>query len=98
MHAQINRPLVILVAVLGHACMAPPAKNPITASASAAPIKVASVVAATESLPRLIALTGTLKASAESSVAANANGQISRTFVERGSVVAKGVGTGLTLG
>jgi membrane fusion protein (multidrug efflux system) len=38
----------------------------------------------------LIPLTGTLKASAESSVAANANGQIIRTFVERGSVVAKG--------
>ena len=90
MHAQINRPLVILVAVLGHACMAPPARNPTAAPATEVPIKVASVVAATESLPRLIALTGTLKASAESSVAANANGQISRTFVERGSVVAKG--------
>ena len=90
MYAQIKRPLVILVAVLGHACMAPPAKNPSAASASVAPVKVASVVAATEALPRLLALTGTLKASAESSVAANANGQISRTFVERGSVVAKG--------
>lgn len=90
MHAQINRPLVILVAVLGHACSTPPAKNPSTASAPAAPVKVASVVAATESVPRLISLTGTLKANAESSVAANANGQISRTFVERGSVVARG--------
>ena len=90
MHAKTNRSLVILVAVLGQACMAPPAKNPSTASATVAPVKVASVVAATESVPRLISLTGTLKASAESSVAANANGQISRVFVERGSVVAKG--------
>jgi membrane fusion protein (multidrug efflux system) len=90
MHAQINRPLVILVAVLGHACSTPPAKNPSPASATAAPVKVASVVAATESVPRQISLTGTLKASAESSVAANVNGQISRVFVERGSVVAKG--------
>jgi membrane fusion protein (multidrug efflux system) len=55
-----------------------------------APIKVASVVAATESVPRLLPLTGTLKASAQSAVAANANGRISRTLVERGSVVAKG--------
>jgi membrane fusion protein (multidrug efflux system) len=90
MHAKINPSLVILVAVLGQACMTPPAKNPSTASATVAPVKVASVVAATESVPRLIPLTGTLKASAESSVAANANGQIIRTFVERGSVVAKG--------
>jgi membrane fusion protein (multidrug efflux system) len=90
MHAKINRPFVILVAVLGLACTAPSAKNPNTATATAAPVKVASVVAATESVPRLIPLTGTLKASAESSVAANANGQIIRTFVERGSVVAKG--------
>jgi membrane fusion protein (multidrug efflux system) len=90
MHAKINRPFVILVAVLGLACTAPSAKNPNTATATVAPVKVASVVAATESVPRLIPLTGTLKASAESSVAANANGQIIRTFVERGSVVAKG--------
>jgi membrane fusion protein (multidrug efflux system) len=55
-----------------------------------APIKVASVMVATEPVPRLLPLTGTLKASAESAVAANANGRISRTFVERGSVVAKG--------
>jgi membrane fusion protein (multidrug efflux system) len=90
MHAQINRILLILVVLLGHACMAPPAQKPNAASATAAPVKVVSVVAVTESLPRLIALTGTLKASAESSVAANAIGQISRTFVERGSVVARG--------
>jgi RND family efflux transporter MFP subunit len=90
MHAQINRPLVVLVVVLGHACSPPPATNPSPASATVAPVKVASVVAATELLPRLISLTGTVKASAESSVAANANGQISRTLVERGSVVVKG--------
>ena len=90
MHAAINRPLVLLVVVLGQACLAPPAKNQNPAPATAAPIKVASLVAATESLSRLIALTGTLKASAQSSVAANANGRISRTLVERGSVVAKG--------
>lgn len=90
MHAKINRPFVILVAVLGHACSTPPASSPSTTSATVAPVKVASIVAATESLPRLIPLTGTLKANAESSVAANANGRVSRVFVERGAVVAKG--------
>jgi membrane fusion protein (multidrug efflux system) len=90
MHAKINRPFVVLVAVLGQACTAPSPTSSASAFAPAAPVNVASVVAVTEAVPRLIALTGTLKASAESSVAANANGQISRTFVERGSVVAKG--------
>jgi membrane fusion protein, multidrug efflux system len=87
---KLHRPAVILMAVLGHACTRPAAPEPRADSATAAPIRVASVVAATASVPRLLPLTGTLKASAESAVAANANGRISRTLVERGSVVAKG--------
>jgi membrane fusion protein, multidrug efflux system len=81
---------VFLLAVFGHACTPSAADRTRGDSATVAPIKVASLVAAAESVPRLLPLTGTLKASAESAVAANANGRISRTLVERGSVVAKG--------
>jgi len=87
---NLGRPSPGLMAVLALACTSSTAKGPSVDSAPVAPLKVASVVAATESVPRLIPLTGTLKASAESAVAANANGRISRTLVERGSVVAKG--------
>jgi membrane fusion protein, multidrug efflux system len=86
----LGRPAIIVMAVLGHACTPPAAHGPRLDAATATPIRVASVAAATESVPRVIPVTGTLKASAESAVAANANGRISRTLVERGSVVAKG--------
>lgn len=87
--AKLHRRAVIVLATLGHACTPPAAPGPRPAAA-VAPIKVASVMATTASMPRLIPMTGTLRASAESAVAANANGRISRTLVERGSIVAKG--------
>jgi membrane fusion protein, multidrug efflux system len=87
---RCHRPAVILLVVLGQACTPPAARGPRSDATTVAPVKVASVVATTESVPRLIPMTGTLKASAQSAVAANANGRVSRTLVERGSVVAKG--------
>jgi membrane fusion protein (multidrug efflux system) len=94
MHAEIDRPIFLLIAALfaasGQACMPSPPRSRGTDAAAVAPVEVASIVTATEAVPRLIFLTGTLKASAESSVAANATGRVSRTFVERGAVVAKG--------
>lgn len=90
MSAKLHRPAVVVLAVLGHACTPSASQDPRAESTSVAPIRVASVVAASEVVPRLLPLTGTLKASAQSAVAANANGRISRTLVERGSVVAKG--------
>lgn len=87
---KLHHPAVVLLAVFGHACTPSAKHSPRVDSAPVTPIKVASVVAATESVPRLLPLTGTLKASAQSAVAANTNGRISRTLVERGSVVAKG--------
>jgi membrane fusion protein, multidrug efflux system len=86
----LGRSAIGVMAVLGLACAPSAAKAPSVGAAPVAPIKVASVVAATEAVPRLLPLTGTLRASAESAVAANANGRVSRTLVERGSVVAKG--------
>jgi membrane fusion protein, multidrug efflux system len=88
--AKFHRSAVVLLAVFGHACTPSAAHSPRVDSAPVAPLKVASVVATTEAVARLLPLTGTLKASAQSAVAANANGRISRTLVERGSVVAKG--------
>jgi membrane fusion protein (multidrug efflux system) len=87
---KLCRPALALLAALGQACAPSSARTPRPDSAPVAPIKVAAVVAKAESVPRLLPLTGTLKPSAESAVAANANGRVSRTLVERGSVVAKG--------
>jgi len=56
----------------------------------AATVKVETTQARTEKLPREITLTGSIKANMESMVAANANGRVTRTYVERGSVVKKG--------
>jgi membrane fusion protein, multidrug efflux system len=78
-----------LVFVALAACAPPPATSD-GHPADAAPIKVETLVAKSESVPRLIALVGTLKPNAESAVAANANGQVQRALVERGTRVAKG--------
>jgi membrane fusion protein, multidrug efflux system len=77
---------LLLVAAAG--CSPPPAQA--RPAPDAAPIKVASAPLALTPVPRRLMLTGTLKANAESAVAANASGQVVRTHVERGSVVRKG--------
>jgi len=71
------------------ACSPPPAQST-RQVAETAPARVATLVAKPESVPRLLALVGTLKPNAESAVAANASGQVQRALVERGTRVAKG--------
>jgi len=83
MHAQINRPSSS--SSLFSAMPARPAgQEPSTALPLRHPSRLPPC-GCDRIGPRLISLTGTLKANAESSVP-QANGQISRTFVERGSV------------
>lgn len=55
-----------------------------------APIKVQTVAVAEKPMPEHLVLTGTLKASQESQVAADAAGKVTATFVERGQKVKKG--------
>jgi membrane fusion protein, multidrug efflux system len=89
MRYQAAHGLLVIVAALTSACTPAPAQ-PGGARSAAAPVKVVTVVAGTAAAPRLLPLTGTLKAAAESAVAANASGRVVRTYVERGSVVAQG--------
>ena len=81
---------LVLGAALSLAACSPPQAATNGAPAPATPIKVTTAVVTSEQVPRLLPLTGTLKANAESAVAANASGQVVRVFVERGSSVAKG--------
>jgi len=79
----------MFVTLLHAACARQAEKTP-SASQTSPPTKVVAVVAKSEPIAHLLPVTGTLKANAESSVAANAAGQVVRTFVERGSHVKKG--------
>ena len=80
---------MIFVATL-HAGCTQQAEKPANATQISSPTKVAAAVAKFEPIARLLSVTGTLKANAESSVAANTAGQVVRTLVERGSHVKKG--------
>jgi membrane fusion protein (multidrug efflux system) len=91
MHTTVlASPFLLPAALILVACAPPRASSGASPAPATAPAKVATAVAATEQVARLIPLTGTLKASAESAVAANASGRVVRVFVERGSVVSKG--------
>jgi len=80
---------LFLITSAGLACTSPSAEST-PSVADKGPVKVATFIAKTEAIPRLLPLTGTLKANADSDVAANAAGQVIRTFIERGSIVSKG--------
>jgi membrane fusion protein (multidrug efflux system) len=57
---------------------------------AAAPVHVATVPVVERPMPEFLTLTGTLRASAQSDLAADVNGKVTRTFVERGQAVKKG--------
>ena len=54
------------------------------------PVKVDTFIVEGRMVPTVLLLAGSLKANQESDLAANASGQVIRTFVERGSYVAHG--------
>lgn len=92
MRAVSLGPLCLLVAfVATAACKKPEASAQTTTTQEAsAPIAVQSTAAVEQPMPELITLTGTLKASQETEVAADATGKVTATFVERGQAVKKG--------
>src|SRR5687767_5373785 len=62
----------------------------LTSAKAETPIKVATAPVAEKPMPEFLVLTGTLKASQESEVAADAAGKVTQTFVERGQHVKAG--------
>lgn len=72
-------------------CKKPASGAPeLTAAKTEAKVKVTTVPAVEQPMPELLTLTGSLRASQESDVAADASGKVSATFVERGQAVKKG--------
>jgi len=57
---------------------------------ASAPIHVQTATVAQRAMPEYLTLTGTLRAHAESDIAADANGKIVATYVERGQPVKRG--------
>lgn len=80
-----------LLAVLA-ACKKPaPSKAELTsAEQSSPPVHVRTVPVAEQLMPELLVLTGSLRASQESEVAADASGKVTATFIERGQRVKQG--------
>jgi len=85
--------LLVLVAITPEVggCKKPAPKAELTsAQQTAAPVKVRMAAAVEQPMPELLTLTGTLRASQESEVAADASGKVTSTFVERGQRVKQG--------
>ena len=75
------------------ACRKPdPAATKLTSAQQpqSAPIKVRTTTVVEQPMPEYLTLTGSLRASQESEVAANATGKVSSTLVERGQQVKQG--------
>jgi membrane fusion protein (multidrug efflux system) len=62
----------------------------VPAREAAAPIRVQTATVTQRPMPEFLTLTGTLRASAESDVAADASGKVVATYVERGQPVKRG--------
>jgi RND family efflux transporter MFP subunit len=65
-------------------------KAELTSAKEETPVLVQTAKVVEQSMPEQLTLTGTLKASEESDVAADASGKVTATFVERGQRVKKG--------
>lgn len=78
----------------GVACKKPAAEGGeaqlTSAKTETPPVRVETAEVATRQMPEYLVLTGTLRASQESEVAADAAGKVTATFVERGQRVKKG--------
>lgn len=87
-------PAVALAALLllPAACKKPEGAGaePAAAESNAAPVRVTTAAVTEQLMPELLVLTGSLKASQESEVAADASGKVTATLVERGQHVNKG--------
>ena len=68
----------------------PPSAELTSAQQSVAAVKVQTTAVVEQMMPEYLTLTGSLKASQESEVAADASGKVTATFVERGQRVKQG--------
>ncbi|HEY8078570.1 MAG TPA: efflux RND transporter periplasmic adaptor subunit [Labilithrix sp.] len=66
------------------------AKAELTSAKTDAPVQAQTVKVGEQPMPEYLTLTGTLKASEESEIAADASGKVTATFVERGQHVKRG--------
>ncbi|HVH42908.1 MAG TPA: efflux RND transporter periplasmic adaptor subunit [Labilithrix sp.] len=83
--------LLIVVTTNVIACKKPEGAAPqLTAAKTEVPVKVQTAPVVEEAMPEHLVLTGTLRASQESEVAADAAGRVTATFVERGQRVKQG--------
>lgn len=95
-----SRVALVLIALIagafalgGLGCKKPAAEGgeaQLTSAKQDAPIKVETAPVVERPMPEYLILTGTLRASQESEVAADAAGKVTATFVERGQRVKKG--------
>lgn len=76
--------------VLVSSCKKPEAAPVAKDTVALAPVKVTTEAVAHELMPRYLTLTGTILADRQSEVAANVNGRITATYVERGKPVKTG--------
>lgn len=82
---------ILSVSLLATGCKRPEGKAELTsAKQESPPIAVQTAAAVERAMPEHLVLTGTLRASQESEVAADAAGKVTATFVERGQAVKKG--------
>ncbi|HVJ94216.1 MAG TPA: efflux RND transporter periplasmic adaptor subunit [Labilithrix sp.] len=83
--------LVLITAGCALACKKPEgAEAKLTSARAEVPIQVQSALVEERPMPEHLVLTGTLRASQESDVAADAAGKVTATFVERGQRVKQG--------
>lgn len=75
---------------LGACKKPPPPGAQLTSAEAAAPIRVQTAAVGAEPMPEFLTLTGSLRASQESEVAADASGKVTATLVERGQRVKQG--------
>lgn len=82
--------LLILLSSQAVACKKPEATAQLTSAKAEVPVKVQTAPVEERPMPEHLVLTGTLRASQESEVAADAAGKVTKTFVERGDRVKQG--------
>ncbi len=76
---------------LASGCKKPDASKPeLTSAQQQVPIKAPTTPVVMKPMPEALTLTGTLRASQESDVAADASGKVTQTFIERGQRVKQG--------
>jgi membrane fusion protein (multidrug efflux system) len=79
------------IGVVAVACQRPdPSKAELTSAKADAPVAAQAVKVVEQPMPEYLTLTGTLRASEESDVAADASGKVTATFAERGQSVKRG--------